>query len=430
MTIIVEKYIRTHSKSADLAKSAALIFPDGVTHNGRKFNPFPICMDKALGSRKWDIDGNQYIDYRGGHGALILGHSDPRIVRAVSAQMTKGTHLSASSRLEIMWAQLVNKLVPCSEKVRFLNSGTEAVMMSFRMARAYTGKQKIIKFQDGFHGWYDQAVVGTASDNGSSGITDGARNSMIVIPLNDIDALEEILNKDDDIAGVVFQADTIVRPELIQQVKDIANHHKAIFILDEVVSGFRWAKGGFQERFNVVPDLCTLSKILCGGLPGSAVAGKVDIMDTIKPGKVAHPGTFNANPLSATAGAKTLEIIASDPINEIADERADQLKKGICHVLHTMGIDGCAYGISSIVKVRIGIKHECDRTFCILPTGDGPRGITDEVTHLLDVGLINNGIYSRSNAFILSAAHTKDDVDRTVVEYAKTLRDARSLGAL
>ena len=120
-----------------------------------------------------------------------MGHSDPRVVQAVSAQMTKGTHLSAASRLEIMWAQLVNKLVPCAEKVRFLNSGTEAVMMSFRMARAYTGKQKIIKFQDGFHGWYDQAVVGTASDNANSGITDGARNSMIVVPLNDIDAFED-----------------------------------------------------------------------------------------------------------------------------------------------------------------------------------------------------------------------------------------------
>ena len=430
MTIIEEKYIKTHLKSANLAKSAAGIFPDGVTHNGRKFKPFPICMDKGLGSRKWDVDGNQYIDYRGGHGAMILGHSDPRIVQAVSAQMTKGTHLSASSRLEIMWAQLVNKLVPCSEKVRFFNSGTEAVMMSFRMARVYTGKQKIIKFQDGFHGWYDQAVVGTASDNVNSGITEGARNSMIVIPSNDIDVFEETLNEDDDIAGVVFQADTIVRPEFVQQVKDIANHHKVIFVLDEVVSGFRWARGGFQDRFNVFPDLCTLSKILSGGLPGAAVAGRAHIMDTIKPGKIAHPGTFNANPLSATAGTKTLEIIASEPINEIADERADQLKKGICHVLHTMGIDGCAYGISSIVKVRLGIKHECDKTFCILPPGDSPKGITEEVAHLLDVGLINNGIYSRSNVFILSAAHTKNDVDITIVEYAKTLRDVRSLGAL
>ena len=173
MSSIDERYSQLHPKSVVLSERAEDLFPDGVTHDGRKAGPFRVYMDRGLGPRKWDVDGNEYIDYRTGHGSMILGQANPAIVKAASEQMAKGTHLSASTELEVKWGSLVTELVPSAEKLRFVNSGTEALMMAFRMARTFTGKSKILKFDKAFHGWADGPFVAAAGDNPDNGIPPG-----------------------------------------------------------------------------------------------------------------------------------------------------------------------------------------------------------------------------------------------------------------
>ena len=430
MNSLEERYVKMHPKSATLYESAKELFPDGVTHDGRRFSPFPVYMNRGRGSHKWDIDENEYIDYRTGHGSMILGQAHPKVVQAVSEQLAKGTHLSACTELEVRWGQWVKELVPCAEKLRFLSSGTEAIMMSFRMARVFSGKTKIVKFQDAFHGWYDHAFVGASNDNPQDGVTPNTRQDMIVVPLNDIGAVERTLQNNKDVAAVIFQGNTVVRPSFLQQLREVTRQYGVILIFDEVVSGFRWAKGGCQDRFNVVPDLAALAKILSGGLPGGAVAGRAEIIDTIQAGKISHPGTFNANPLSAAAGSTALEIVATEPINATADARAQQLKDGLNDVLNRMEIPGCAHGVSSVVSVRLGVSHECDKEFCILPPGQAVNGLDSKAMHMITMGLINNGIYANAGGFMLSAIHSTEDVNRTVATYENTLKEARSLGAV
>ena len=313
MTTIDDRYLQLHPKSALMSERSTELFPDGVTHDGRKFSPFRVYMDHGLGPRKWDIDGNEYIDYRTGHGAMLLGQAHPSIVKAVSEQMAKGTHLSASTELEVKWGGLVKDLVPSAERLRFVSSGTEAMMMTFRMARSHSGKTKIVKFENAFHGWADGPFVGAANDHAEGGgIPQQVRDTIIVLPY-DIAEVERTLDSDDDIAAVVFQGNQVIHPSFIEQLRDVTRQKGVILIFDEVVSGFRFSRGGCQGLYNIVPDLTGMAKILAGGLPGGSVAGRTDIIETVAPGRIAHPGTFNANPLSAAAGSTALEWSPTSP---------------------------------------------------------------------------------------------------------------------
>ena len=428
MPTITEKFYELHASSVELSAAAEEIFPDGVTHDGRKLNPFRVYMDRGQGSHKWDVDGNEYIDYRTGHGAMILGQANPAIVKAVQDQMERGTHLSASTELEMRWGSLVKQLVPCAEKLRFQSSGTEAVMMGMRMARAFTGKQKIVKFQGAFHGWSDGAFVAAAGDNPDNGIPEAVRGTMVVLPY-DLDEVERTLDADDDIAAVVFQGDVVIRPSFIEGLREITSRKGVLLFFDEVVSGFRWARGGMQDRYGVTPDLCAMAKILAGGLPGGAVAGRADLIDMIAPGKIAHPGTFNANPLSAAAGAAALQLVSDEPINERADAQAKRLRDGLNNVLAKIEIPGCAYGVSSIVHVRLGVDHDCDREFCEI-VGAGRMGISADAQRLIQQALINEGVWGGAGMMILSAVHTDEDIDRTLEAYETALTLSREEGAL
>lgn len=429
MATIDERYVQMHPRSAAVFEKAVDLFPDGVTHDGRRFSPFPVYMDHGLGPRKWDIDGNEYIDYKTGHGAMILGQAHPAIAKAVSEQMAKGTHLSASTELEVKWGTLVRQLVPSAEKLRFVSSGTEAMMMTFRMARTYTGKTKIVKFDQAFHGWADGPFVGAAADNPNNGIPQQVRETMIVLPY-DITEVERVLAENDDIAAVVFQGNHVIHPSFIEQLREVTRQRDVILIFDEVVSGFRWSRGGCQGRFNVVPDLSGLAKILAGGLPGACVAGRRDLIDTMAPGKIAHPGTFNANPLSAAAGSTALEIIANQPIIETADARAQRLKDGLNDILTKMEIPGCAYGVSSIVHVRLGVDHECDREYCEAGEQAAMVGHGDKVTELVARALVNEGVWGGPTSFILSASHKEEDIDKTLETYEEALRQVRAEGLI
>ena len=286
MTTILEEYIAKHPGSAQRYQESVATFPGGVTHDTRYATPFPLFMTHGAGPRKWDVDGNEYVDYVSGHGALLLGHSHPAIAEAVSRQIRRGTHLGASTDEELRWARAIKALVPSIEKLRFHSSGTEATLMAMRLARAYTGKDKVIKLQDHFHGWHDYAMAG--SDRSAPGIPESSMGTMLVVPPGDLAAVEDVLARDADIAALILEPtgahygqlpyDT---PAYLKGLRQLTAHYGVILIFDEVVTGFRASPGGAQVRYGVSPDLTTMAKIVAGGLPGGAVGGKADIIDMI-----------------------------------------------------------------------------------------------------------------------------------------------------
>jgi glutamate-1-semialdehyde 2,1-aminomutase len=438
-TTIEQRYIDMHPGSAERHTKAKEIFPDGVTHDGRRLSPFPIYATHGMGPHKWDVDGNRIIDYWTGHGSLILGHSHPDVVAAVREQVGIGTHLSASSDLEIRWGQLVQELIPSAEKLRFHSSGTEATLMALRMARAYTGKSKVIKFEEHFHGWHDYVAAG---GGGLGGIPKETLSTMIVLPSNDISVVEKTLQENDDVAAIIVEPTgahmglNAIRPSFLNELRELTERREVVLIFDEVVTGFRISKGGAQAHYGVTPDMTTMAKILGGGLPGGAVAGKAEIINMIEATddpeynqwrRVGHNGTFNANPLSAVAGITALELVATTPVNETANARASRLKAGLNDLLTKMEIPGCSSGVASLVFLRLGADHECDKEVCVL--SDEQMRITNdpERNGQLNLALLNNGVHATTR-FILSAAHEEQDIDETVEAIGRSLTEVRSLG--
>ena len=441
VTPIEQRYIDRHPRSAELHETAKDIFPDGVTHDGRRMSPFPIYATHGVGPHKWDVDGNRIIDFWTGHGSLILGHSHPEIVAAVANQVGKGTHLSASTEAEIRWGQLVKELIASAERVRFHSSGTEATMMALRMARAYTGKTKVIKFEEHFHGWHDYATVGSA---GMGGIPQETISTMIVLPPNDISVVERTLQDNDDVAAIILEPTGAhmglhaIRPSFLGELREVTERYRVVLIFDEVVTGFRTSKGGAQEYYGVTPDMTTMAKILGGGLPGGAVAGKADIINMIEARgdpehdryrRIGHNGTFNANPLSAAAGVKALELLATTPVNDTANAMASRLKDGLNELLSRNEVAGCASGVASLVFLRLGVDHECDREVCVL-SHDQMRVANDPVLNgQLNLALLNHGVHA-TNRFIMMAAHREQDIDETVDAVEQSLTDLRAQGLL
>ena len=442
MPTILEEYTAKHPGSAQRYAEARTIFPGGVTHDTRYATPFPLYMTHGNGPRKWDVDGNEYIDYVSGHGALLLGHSHPEIAEAVSRQILQGTHLGGSTEEEVWWAKAIKALVPSVEKVRFHSSGTEATLMAMRLARAYTGKTKIIKLQDHFHGWHDYAMAG--SDQGAPGIPEASWGSMIVVPSGDLAAVEDALSRDPDVAGLILEPtgahygqlpyDT---PNYLMGLRDLTAHYGAALIFDEVVTGFRASPGGAQVKYGVSPDLTTMAKIVAGALPGGAVGGKADMVDMIahrgdpewdNSRRVYHPGTFNANPLSAVAGATCLEMIAARPINETADAMAARLKRGLNDIFGKTEVAGHAHGIASMVHVVLA-DCDCDRELCTMPHSRIKETMASAKVTAMKRGLQNNGVdIMGRDAFLVSATHTESDIDRTLDAFEKTLTAIRAEG--
>lgn len=438
-TPIEQRYINMHPRCAENYATAKNIFPNGVTHDTRNLNPFPYYVTHAFGPHKWDVDGQRIIDYRTGHGSLILGHSHPDIVATVTDQMSKGTHFSASTELEIQWAKQVRELVPCAEKVRFHSSGTEAVMMAFRMARAYTGKKKIIKFSDHFHGWSDYAVAGNM---GIGGIPIETLNTMIVLPPNDIGIVDETI-RNNDVAAVILEPTgahmglTPIIPSFLGELREITNQHNTVLIFDEVVTGFRTSKNGAQGYYGITADISTHAKILGGGLPGGAVAGKSELVDMIqlrddefnRTRRIGHNGTFNANPLSAAAGIKALELVANTPVNDTANIMATRLKNGLNDLLSRNEIPGCASGIASIIYLRLGIDHECSTEVCSLSQKQLHSSNDPTRSDQFNLALYSHGVDS-GYRFILGAKHTEQDIDHTIEAVEAALSDIRSEGLI
>ena len=435
-------YIAAHPGSLDHFESAQDRFPSGVTHDGRYTEPFNIVATHASGAYKWDVDGNRYIDYVTGHGSLILGHNHPDVINAVAEQLQKGTHLGANHPLELAWAEKVVEIVPSAEVVRFHSSGTEAIMMAVRMARNFTGRTTLVQFEGHFHGWGDTAFGGA----GGPGLPAALRGLANVVEC-DLDAVEAAL-ADETAAAVIVETShpdffTLPNPSaFLQGLHDITERTGTILIFDEVVSGFRWAPGGAQEFYGVTPDLTTLAKILAGGLPGGAVAGRADIINTLSfdpaerggRAKIAHPGTFNGNPLSAAAGVACLSLVADPTVQEKATAAAAAMRKGVNRVLRDLEIPGCAYGAVSMVRIAIGGEDLPPDSDLLRPIPGAPDGreATDDpaIRRALNLGMLMGGVHLFNARAITSIAHSDEDIAHTVATFGETAEKLQAAGLM
>ncbi len=441
-------------KSHELYLRALHLFPSGVTHDNRYSGEAePVYIDRAKGSRKWDVDGKEYIDFWMGHGALLLGHGHPAIVEAVQHQIGRGTHYGGSHPLEVEWGEWIQRLVPSAERIKFTSSGTEAAMMAVRLARACTERPKFLKFQGHFHGWSDAMTAGFHAPfdvPSSVGVSQGVLEDVIVAP-TDLEEVDRLFGEhSNEIACVILEPTgasygTIPLPEgFLAGLREITHKHGALLVFDEIVTGFRYSPGGVQAATGVIPDLTTLAKIVAGGLPGGAVVGKVDAMSALefrtddpewnRYRRINHPGTFNANPLSAAAGIAMLEAASTGEVQTKIAKTGTVLVIEMNKAIESLGIEGsCVYGDGPIFHVLLGRGARVDAE------GRLERGSADtltlrqankpEVKRALQDGMMSRGVDLMSgHAGIISSAHTPEDLSLTVAAFHDTLRDMKSVG--
>lgn len=436
---ILSRYVELHPGSRRLSERAAALFPDGVTHDMRQNSPFSLYVARAAGSRKWDVDGNEIVDYVMGHGALLLGHNHPGVMAAVEAQARLGTHYGASHELEIRWGELVQRLVPSARRLRFTSSGTEATMMAVRLARACTGREKLLRLRDHFHGWNDSVTGQPAPEQtvpASPGLPHGILAASIVIPQNDIDLLERTVREDSGLIAAMILETTgahwgtdPIDLEYVKRARELTSQHGIVLIFDEVITGFRVSPGGAQQAYGVAPDMTTMAKIIAGGLPGGCVAGREEIIDQIAARddageRISHPGTFNANPLSAAAGSTCLSIISDGSHQDRAASTAASIGRGLNAAFREESVAGCVYGVSSMLHVALGMDVQPPDGYSwgwqALPKP--PPHVSRAASQALRLGMINEGVDLMAGGMMVSSAHSDADVTLTIDAFRRTLR--------
>ncbi|MEE9275544.1 MAG: aminotransferase class III-fold pyridoxal phosphate-dependent enzyme [bacterium] len=438
------EFERARPASKALFERAKGALAGGVTSELRTALPYPIFIERAEGSRKWDEDGNEYIDYCMGSAALLLGHNHPAVVEAVAARLEKGTLYSALTALEVEWAEQVQRLYPSAERVRFLSSGTEAAMLAFRVARAVTGRAKILRFEGHYHGWMDDTSIGVKipfEEPSTHGMLPAIAEATVVCP-SDAERAAEALARDRDIAAIILEPSgaswgTVPLPEgFLADLRRLADESGALLIFDEVITGFRWSPGGAQALFGVTPDLTTLAKMLTGGLPGGALAGREPYMRLLDPaikhkGKragVFHRGTFSANPLSAAAGAAALEIAATGEPQRRADALAARLREGIGRILTRCEVAGAVYGDSSTFHIYLGggVRGSIEGL-----DARALKGIPGRRVFALQRALRQRGVDLLSyTGGVTSSAHTEADIDRTLEVFEEAIRELAESGVV
>ncbi|MGZ7116901.1 MAG: glutamate-1-semialdehyde 2,1-aminomutase [Methanobacterium sp.] len=348
--------------SEELFNEAKNYLPGGVDSPVRAYKPYPFFAKHAKGSKLFDVDGNVYIDYCLAYGPLVLGHANYKILHEVKKQLEQGTAFGVPTQKEIELAKMVIKKVPCAEMVRFVNSGTEATMSAIRLSRAATGKKKIIKFEGSYHGAHDYVLVKSGSGAvglpDSPGVPEETTKNTILIPFNDEEALIDIINREGSEIGTI-----IVEPVMgnigcilpkegyLNFLRKISDENNIILIFDEVITGFRIAEGGAQEYFGVIPDVVTLGKILGGGFPMGALAGKKELMEMMAPaGNVYQAGTFNGNPISVTAGIAMLKQLDAFFYNDL-NKKGDAMRMGLNDVFNDNDFNFNVAGLSSMFQV-------------------------------------------------------------------------------
>lgn len=431
--------------SKALFEKARGVLAGGLTSELRAAAPFPLFIERAQGARKWDADGNEYIDYSMGSAALLLGHAHPAVIEALGRQASKGTLYSALTALEVEWAEAVKSLYPAAGQVRFTGSGTEATTLAFRLARAATGREKILCFEGHFHGWGDDTSVGIKVPFGrphTHGILAAVNEAAIVCPA-DLESAEAALAANPDTAAIVLEPSgaswgTVPLPEGFPEgLRRLADASGVLLIFDEVITGFRWSPGGAQALFGVAPDLTTLAKNLTGGLPGGAVAGREELMRLLDPALeykgmragVFHRGTFNANPLSAATGIAAIGLFRTGEPQRHADAMAARLREGMARVLRHHEIAGAVYGPSSTFHIYLGPTPRNGSVEGL--SAAALKSIPPAAVQALQLALRLRGVDLMSyTGGVTSAAHTPADIDQTLEAFDSAMEELAGAGKI
>jgi glutamate-1-semialdehyde 2,1-aminomutase len=448
-----KEFARRCPQSLNLHQRALAAFPGGVTHDNRNVGAPSLFVSKAQGPFKTDQDGNRYIDYWVGHGALILGHRRMEVIEAIHLAAQEITHPGACHEREVVWAEQILKMVPSAERVRFTASGSEASALAVRLARAMTGKQVIVKFEGHFHGWLDHAVEAVDlpfNQPWSAGVPDSVREMTVVLPARDLDAVEDLLVNRNDIAGIILEptgasgGSVPVRADFLRGLRELTIRHKVALIFDEVITGFRLAPGGAQQRFNVLPDITCLAKILAGGMPGGAVCGTREAFapmefsgdpkkDRVR--RVAQYGTFNASPVCAAAGVATLRLIEDGEVCKKAESFANKLRSGLNQLFREEGLPWGAYGTSSVFHILT--SDPCTGA----PLRDGTLDAADidpvilkqkgALDGLLRRALLLEGVdLPPGRQAWVSAAHNGTELTATIDAFGRAIERLRALHCL
>ncbi|MEM2202621.1 MAG: glutamate-1-semialdehyde 2,1-aminomutase [Candidatus Bathyarchaeia archaeon] len=428
---MLESYVSKTQKSRALYERAKKVLPAGVSYGIRFFEPYPFYTARAKGSKLYDVDGNEYVDYWMGHGAHILGHSPSVVVEAVKRQVENGTHFGTSHELEVALAEQVVKMVPSAEMVRFTNSGTEANMYAIRLARAYTGKSKIIKFEGGWHGGYDALHVGVKYPFDvpeSAGLTTGATQDTVLAVFNNLEDVETKAKKE-------LVAAIIVEPvlgaggcipaekEFLKGLREICEEEDILLIYDEVITGFRLAPGGAQQYYGVLPDITVFGKILGGGFPVGAFCGRREIMERLnpliyeRPNFSFHGGTFCANPITMAAGLAVLKALEDGSIISRLNRTGERVRETLREIFEAKGVNVQVSGAGSILNTHFTSKQ-------IKNAKDAFEADRKRLAEY-HLNLIARGVFFLPTHFgSISAAHTDADIEKlfqATEDYAKTI---------
>ncbi|MDI6689320.1 MAG: glutamate-1-semialdehyde 2,1-aminomutase [Actinomycetota bacterium] len=425
------------SKSHELFSRAKEYIPGGVNSPVRAFKAVgmePLFITKGKGSKIYDVDGNEYIDYVCSWGPLILGHAHPKVISAVKDILENGTSFGACTELEVELAKQIIEAVPSIERVRMVNSGTEATMSAIRLARGYTGREKVIKFEGCYHGHVDHLLVkagsgvATLAIPGTPGVTSKVALDTIVLSYNDLESVGRIVREQhEEIACIIVEpiagnmGVVLPQPGFLEGLRKITREYGIILIFDEVITGFRVSYGGAQELYSVIPDLTCLGKIIGGGFPVGAFGGRREIMECVAPvGSVYQAGTLSGNPIAMTAGLMTLKILSDGQIYQDLERKGAMLSEGLRENARELGIKAHFTRVGSLLCMFFTDKE-------VLNFETAASSDTEKYARYFRE-MLKSGIYlapSQFEACFISTAHTDEDIQRTIEANREALKKLR-----
>ncbi len=417
-------------RSRELYNKARNFLPGGVSSPVRAIKPYPFYAESALGSKIRDIDGNEYIDYCLGYGPNILGHSHPGIRQAITTQLEKGWLYGTPTETEVDLAERIAGLYPGIDMLRFVSTGTEATMSALRAARGFTGKDKFIKIEGGFHGAHDAVLVKAGSGAttlgkpDSLGVPEDFTKHTLQVPFNDIESLTNAIEKNkEDLAALIIEpvmgniGPVFPEGDYLKDVRKVTEENDVVLIFDEVITGFRLAMGGAQEYYGVTPDMTTLGKIVGGGMPIGVFGGKKEIIEMIAPsGSVYQAGTFSGSPASVAAGLAVLDVMEKEDFHKNLNAKGDVLRNGLSDIVEDLRLDYSVVGVASMFKIFFGDRPcnyqevlKCDK-----------EGYLKFFFKMLESGIFLPPSQFETN--FLSTAHNEDDIEKTLLAYEANLR--------
>ena len=418
------------TRSEKLYEKARKLIPGGVSSPVRAIKPFPFYTASASGSKITDADGNEYIDFCLAYGPKILGHANPKIKQAIIEQLDKGWLYGTPTELEIKLAERIAGIYPSIDMVRFVSTGTEATMSALRVARGFTGRNKFIKIEGGFHGAHDAVLIKAGSGAttlgkpDSLGVPEDFTKNTLQVPFNDIEALTQVMEKyGKDIAAFILEpvmgnVGPILPDEgYLQEVRKLTEENDVVLIFDEVITGFRMAMGGAQEYYGVTPDMTTLGKIIGGGMPIGVFGGKREIMEMVAPsGGVYQAGTYSGSPTSVAAGITVLDILEEENVQKKLNATGDKLRAGITDIVEDLDLNYNVCGVSSMFKVFFGNRPRNYQEVL----GCDKEGYLKFFFRMLESGIFLPPSQFETN--FLCTAHLEEDMERLLAAYQANLK--------